>query len=204
MLVNQANLDVKAAASAKSEARIVLTGVNFDSENTTATNAHILLSCELPKVDITEYPAVQGLPEGDAEFSAIVPLNGLKIKKSKNLPILNNAMVVKKEGVVSIATTDLETVQREDIRVVEGSYPPYKQVIPDAEPVAQVFLDPHYLAIIGEYFAKHGADNVVKISLYGESSPVKFEGITPEGQKITGVIMPIYAPRNDTAKKMSE
>lgn len=193
MLVNQANLDVKMAASPKSETRIVLTGVNFDSERTTATNAHMLLSCELPKVDVAEYPAMAGTPQGESEFSAIVPLNGLKIKKSKHLPILNNALAVKAGGVVSIATTDLESVQREDIRIIEGVYPPYKQVIPDEEtkPVMQIVLNAHYLAIIGEYFSRHDENGTAKISIYGEIAPVKFEGVTEQKQKIVGVIMPV-------------
>ena len=203
MIINDHNIGIAGHASQKG-LRPVLNGVLFTPKVCVATDSYRLLEVELPDQEelIPELPNT--MPAGSSDVSGIVPVSTVqKIKTSKNanLPILENISLDLQEeeaegqgGRAVLITTDLETLDRVEGRLVDGAFPDYEQIIPKSDPVIKVALTAQYLKDMAQYFEKHAIGGQVVLSLFkgedGNPAPVLFTNSTEQGQKIRGVVIP--------------
>jgi hypothetical protein len=119
-----------------------------------------------------------------------------KTKDWGNRPIVQSVLVEEPSanGKVNLAHTDLETVQKSEVRSLEGRFPRWRDCLPsyDASNSVTVSVNAEYLASVLSILAKMTDDFhksvEIKVPLEaGRAIEVRLE--TTEGIRATGIVM---------------
>lgn len=193
MIYNKANLDITNFASKDDTRPAALRGVYLTKEASVATDSYRLIEVSTPDINADDLPSI--MPNNDIE--GIVPINAIKkasknIKTNNELPILENVSSEVKGDSIVLNSTDLETTDRVETRLIEEKYPEYKLIMPTDKPGYTIKVNPQYIKDVADYFIKHGAEKHMTIQLYNDDkSAVMFTGKTVAGQTIKALVMPI-------------
>jgi hypothetical protein len=198
MLLNRTTLALAKLASTE-ESRYTLNAIHVEPEVAVVTNGHYLVAVTnpTPAPCIDNYPVTPGLEHKfveeagvlvsrDAALAALKALPGQK--RHGNIPILQNA-AMGADG--KLYVNDLENVSAFK-HEVEGRFPNWRMVMPKGEPVAEICMSAQYLVLLGQYLAAQGDVRCasIRLTLYGPHDPMRFDGNTPDGQKIMAILMP--------------
>jgi hypothetical protein len=210
MLLSKAQL--RAVACASSEAvRPNLNGLHVSADGTaTATDGHVLLQVTVDREanDEAEYPKLCGLTPmtPDAQLGVIIPTAAC-LAAAKDAPkrhphplLVDNVMLARNGSVENavLASTDLDTVKRQDFRPVEGPYPRVETVFQNGDPVLVIDFRPRVLA---DYFkaiadvlgAKADDGCVVRLAFHGPLKACEVTG-NRNGVHVRGLMMPARLP----------
>lgn len=196
-LYNALNLEV-AKVAAKDSAKPELNGVFFTPQKSVATDSFRLLEISTPSgVKPEDFPvcqgksAMRGFRPFIAPASEVAKLKIIGNKATASLPILNHiAVSFRDEHQVSFLTTNLEVAETKTMRLIDGTFPPYEQVIPQGQPVLEINLNAAYLAELATILGKFNRLMSVKFKFYGNDKPVLMEAGN-EIQKGRALLMPI-------------
>jgi DNA polymerase III sliding clamp (beta) subunit (PCNA family) len=167
-------------------------GVLVSEGKFVATDGRILLYANAPTIDDDELPpAIRG-ERKEAGETTIIPSTVIKrvskvIPKSKFLPCLNSAYLFANE----IVSSDLNTTVSHSFAPLDGTYPNYKQVLPDrdrAEKKIRISVD--LLEIIVKAMKKTKCD-CVTFGVDDERDPISVHMLTKQGEDIKGCAMPM-------------
>lgn len=211
MLLNRTVLSLAKLAS-KDESRYTLLAIAVEKDIAAVMQGHYLVTVTHPKYSgdapiEQSYPVTDGLTHRTIKDSEVVlvhkdaALAALKsLPKKSNIPILANA-AMSEDG--RLVTNDLAAVASFK-HEVGGTFPNWRQVVPDAPVAFDVCLDPTYLELLMKFFKESLGDarnKTVRLTLYKDDKPmsdgrripraVRFDARTDEGQEITAILMPI-------------
>ena len=115
--------------------------------------------------------------------------------KVKGMPILNNIYVdvgrTNMNGSAHFRATDLDSVSNPEIKKMDCTFPPYKNVIPKQEGVTLTMgFNVNYMKEVCDIASKMGLEGC-KFEFTDANSPVKITGTTSEGQEFMALVMPI-------------
>jgi hypothetical protein len=204
MLLTKSELALAALAS-KDASRYTLQAIAVDKQETVVTNGHYLLAVEHTAQPDSDFPAVDGAvpasPNGKPILltaeSATAALKALP--KKTPIPTLDNALLAENGKLVTTDLTNTQTFAGH----VEGTFPNWQMVVnQDKKPKAQVVLSAQYLKLIAAYLEKHGKgedSTPVRITVYDDSTAVRFDCRTEDGRNILAVLMPIRYNAEDFA-----
>jgi DNA polymerase III sliding clamp (beta) subunit (PCNA family) len=153
MNINAANLKVALAAS-NDATRLGLTGINFTTKGTEATNGHILARISYPdQIQADDVPNT--CPTGAAADlkSFIIPataIKSLKTYKVKSLPNLTDSIFVDVDatnanGTAKFTSTNLDEISAPSINKIDAQFPDVERVIPTTAPDYIVGMNIEYL-----------------------------------------------------------
>ena len=183
----------------KDNSRIQLTRLYVSDEEAVATDGHVLV--RMPIDSDVEMPSAPGEPTTEP-----VLIDADVIERAiKNLPArpklpCNDYIQVTKDGEQLLVSSNIPVVSFPS-QCEQGSYPDYKQVIPDYtdnNPV-KFALDGKLLKVICDMAIKHGDDvNRITFEIPRDggailTNAVKFTIQNDEQDVFTGIIMPLRA-----------
>lgn len=175
--------------------REVLQSLYITKDKVVCTDGFRLLEYKLGNTSSENFPKRENitpceLAEGESLLINAKELCKFKFKPSKILPVLSNALLCNKtENFVSLLSTDSQSDNMQNFKLVKGEYPKYESIIPTQNPVASVTCDAQLLIDVLQAFVdRTSKHNAVTISLYGENSAIKF---TNPKQDVIGLLMPI-------------
>lgn len=207
-MLNKSNLNV-AEVSKKDTS-----GLFVDNNCTVATNGKILIRVTRPDVDSNEYPKIDGIEPQQTESFVMSSKQALDIAKTiptkKTLsPILKNA-VVAQNGILKIASTDLNNNNIANVEPLQTRYPDYKQVIPSSNNTKFEFcVNPALLEIIckqARMFQEQGDNQdyrmLIELGEPGQAAKISTRNIETR-QEFLAVIMPMM-PQTDEERESIE
>lgn len=212
-MLNKNNLNIAKLAS-KEDSKYTLAGILVTPQHTVVTDGVVLFVVANSALEVADFPKV-----GDAEAigsfkSFILPsdaaLNIPKVlPKKEPIPILNHAAVTAvQEGeagiTATIITTNLETSNRFDVHCTGGTFPMWEAVLPDtAKARLTMTVDADRLiSLLQQFvFAKSPA---VTLSIQDAESAIRLDGVSDEGQHLTGVLMPMRTSKLETENTEAE
>lgn len=224
MLLNKTVLSLATLAS-KEESRWTLKGVQINKECAVVTNGHYLVKVEGKLgLDADSYPVTPGLENleltnGDSVILSAEAMLAAKkaLPKRSPVPVLGEVALgtVGEDKKAHLFVNTLESVQSFKAGM-EGTFPNWQAVMPDAEVAAEIVLSAEYLVTLGKWFADHTRDAYkavapVRITIYkpeplskvdtegpvsfrhsrGADRAVRFDAFGEDGQELTAVLMPI-------------
>lgn len=183
-----------------------LNSIHVTAAHTEATNGHILARVSLPKqFSCDDLPAT--IKTEDAEYIEpfIVPAKAamqMKPFKVKNIACLDNSIFIDVEktninGVARFAMTNIDVTVTPELAKIDAVFPDCDRVIPMKKPDFQVDLNIAYLETLLAIAKSTGAEVITLRGNLPENDPTFVSNkpiiLTAEndGQKFTGVIMPI-------------
>lgn len=194
MLYNKHNLTVAGFAST-SDIRPEIASVLFTSKKTVATDSYQLLEVATPaEISPEDFPTVGGnIPLTSTEPFMVnaKTIKGIKIKKTKGLPILENICLAGRtpEG-INFVSTDLEGASVTSGRIVDGTFPDYEQVFPTDAPACELLINGRMVGELLQAIAGMRADEHVTLKVYGQYKPIVILG-GGENQPARGMVMPV-------------
>ena len=177
----------------------------------TATDGKSLLSVRFAEPDHEKFPEIEGVPAAPKpgfkvmihhkafrDLGKIIP----KGRRMTHLPQLKNVLISEQgtNGKISAAATDLDTVQKVDLRdgLKDSTFPDWKTVVPRIhhdDPT--VTVDPARMAAMFTAMAKINSGCRVKMTIPGPNKAILLEAADKGGKTFqTGVVMPIYERTN--------
>jgi hypothetical protein len=201
MNLNRNNLLVSAMAS-KDTTRFNLNSIHLTSKYTEATNGHSFCRIDLPEqFDPEDVPAIIKTDKAENFQESILSLDGLKnIKLTKSqLPVIDGQLYIdvdesNKNGKVKVASTDLDNVFETNIAKLDCNYPDISFVLPKTPAKFRIGVSAKLLRDMADLIvkAKKGSQYETAILEFrSEVEPIMVLSETTEGQKITGLIMPM-------------
>jgi hypothetical protein len=200
LLLNKSSLEMVVFTS-KRDCQHHTNSLHITEKFVEATDQQILVRLSHPKADPDEFPLSPGEPFDTIDFMLQnESLKGIKIPMKRNLPILSNACLSKEGEMISISTTDLQTMQTIKIKPEEGEFP-------DSEPVLDKSIDNEnnkdwkmftinsdILKTLANYISKRNGreDNPITFWIKEPTGPIhfRFKFIDTE-QEGRGVLMPM-------------
>lgn len=174
--------------------------VAFRKDRTVATNSYVLCEVKNPKdmQDDDEFPTI---PEEEIKFKDCLVkkdivkkvLKNLKeVNFKKTLPILQNAIFLKSDG-VKIATTNLEKIDIVRGNKNETQYPKYDDIISTKKPQSCVRINVEYLKKICNVLSQMDLGTIpeIDLKLFGDDKPLQITTKTEQEQEVIALIMPI-------------
>jgi len=125
------------------DTRPVLAGIFVDPENNVAVAANGTDLLVMPLIELNDenYPGTPGAGDTNIE-SVILPASPIKeaiksipTKAAKYLSALNHVKVSRANGKVILTTTDAEVARDVAVTPITGTYPKYKELSPQYQPV---------------------------------------------------------------------
>jgi DNA polymerase III sliding clamp (beta) subunit (PCNA family) len=200
MNLNKNNLLVGAMAN-KDGSHYNLNSIHLTKKFTEATDGHMLCRIDLPEqFEPEDVPIMVKTDKADFFDDAILSLDGLKnVKFTKSqLPIVDGQVYIdvessNKNGKVKMATTDLDNVFETNARKIDGNYPDINLVLPKTPAKFRIGVSAKLLREMADLIVKgkKGTDALTVLEFRSEVDPIMFLSKTNEGQKITGLIMPM-------------
>lgn len=200
MLLDKISLAAVGCAG-ENDGRPALNHLNVTKDNVLATDGHILIEITHGETKAEEFPAIPGV-DPLTVFPVLLPVDAvLKVKKQipngrASFPILRNALlgVAKDEPGVVLATTDLESVQRTNVRPTEGlTFPKTDMIWPTKKPVYQIGLMLDVLTKAIDTLKAAGVKSVVFTGYDADGNKaLRFDAFPNEDRdrRIKGLIMP--------------
>jgi hypothetical protein len=173
MLIHK-NIFAVAKICDRTSSRYALGAVEFSREKdgsplAVATDGRRLVAVTWPEADGAKYPAPEGFDLAHKpEFSTLIPaadcdkLARVKLAKITTVkPILANIAMAEPSanGVVPMMVNDLETVQRFDVKSMEGKFPRWRDCVPRYDRPISICVDGKFLADILEVALKVAGDS---------------------------------------------
>ena len=200
MLYNKYNFKIKDFTT-DSSARPEISGILIKPKESVATDSFMLIRVDSVEGDLADYPQLPDKKSPKKEFEEfILPKKSaddvLKLfNGSYNIQLLNNAVITKrKDDSVEIGKTDLETFNSVNSRIIEGSFPNYKQLFQEQGKYVEIEVNPTFLKRIATFYSefcdvKEGLKIRVPVDPNGI---VRFKGQRNEtGQEAEVLLMPI-------------
>jgi hypothetical protein len=216
MLLNKAELNLAKLAS-KEESRYALQGIAVQPKHTVVTNGygHYLVAvthCPLANAEET-FPATSGLEHKKLEegkvsetvlLSTSAALGASKaLLKKTSIPVLALAALGTDKTVYVNSLDAVQTFKSD----ATGTFPRWEGVVPTGKPKADIVVNAEYLENLAKYIRENGGDlPMVRLTVYDNSTALRLDAKTREGQDIMGLIMPIrydfaaFAKRPDQLK----
>lgn len=233
LLPNNLACLAKSADTNTSGARWAVTGIQLESVDNgkgyvaVATDTKRLVVVEGGiQHDETDYPkpdALAAAPNGGtkalipAEFWESMFKNAAKNTKKSRMPILKNVGIAMTDGVmnekgeyttppsVTMGWTNVDQHEVSTSRIVEGRFPPYRDIIPK-RPTYTVAFEPQFLIDAVEtlktMMPASDKENEcrVEIGFTSDTKPIVMRMQNSDlGQKITILVMPLASGENDIA-----
>lgn len=213
-MLNKHNLAIASLAS-KDQSRFTLNGILVRPDCTVVTDGHQLTMVTTPKDDIESFPELPGAAPACRDFkpfilpsaaAADVAKSLPKGRKTKTLPILNNAAVSAdtREGDYAVLmTTDLETARPFRVRKMAGNFPDFERVIPKrSDSTFRIRFNAELLVrVLNQCVSLMSEERIpmVELSFTDSAGPVRIDCESADtGQKMTSVVMPC-AGEHDTS-----
>jgi len=200
-MLNRNNLNIAKLAS-KADSKYTLAGILVTPTHTVVTDGHTLMAISNPAFLPEEFPKVGDL-QATADFEPFIlpaetALNIAKVMpKKEKIPILNSVAIgeVKRgesgEQLSALFTTDLETSNRYDVHCINSQFPRWQVVIPEPEKASLTLtVNAKYLIGLLQQFVTAGSP-AVTVRLYTAETQIRLDGVSTQGQHITGVLMPM-------------
>jgi len=199
MLYNKDNFAIKNFTS-ESENRPEIAGIFVTQKETVATDSYVLARVSVENSNIQDFPEIPNkrIPRGFSSF--ILPADKAgdvtKIfnKPNQNLPILDYAVIsMKKDDMVEIGTTDLESYKSVMGKITEGKFPDYKQISVKKGKYNSITVNAKYLAKIASFlssFVDQKTDVTIDFPVDPEK-PLFFNAKKTTGQVAEVILMPI-------------
>ena len=198
---------VKLGASNK-DPRDALRSLHFDGNSTVATCGHKLIRVTGPEnTKAQDWPANSVIWSEKDQTPFTVPReiiekaikNIPKPSDCRGMPILENVAIgwsSHPEGPDSITlqTTDLENPQILVTDQVDGSFPRYKDIIPDTTDYIRVGVSAKYLRDIADNLSKFDKDQTIILKFDPDKTqnrPLVLEAENRDGYKAEVVLMPV-------------
>ncbi|MFN3008770.1 hypothetical protein [Mycolicibacterium wolinskyi] len=189
MLISKNHLKARYTASTD-RTRPVLNAIKITVEKdevvAVATDGYILSEIRESMQDIEDFPNIDGSTDAKETLlqSSTADAVAKAIKKHKHLPILSYAHV----GSDGVTVTDLEHTQNFNDHPIEGSFPDYKQLIPNTdEAKVVVTVNPKLLVQLLKIFKD---EQSITLEVHDKLKPVVFRNEGSE-HDIMGVLMPL-------------
>jgi hypothetical protein len=228
MYIKRTTLLAVTPAVSRDETRYTLNGIYVEPGGTfTATDGHRLHQVKEAPVGVDDYPSCGGIedtptPGSTSRWPAlaqpfIMPReSAVKLEKSlpkgkalaKRLPMLEGRALLDTaftngNGKARWVSTDLETVNPIECSKIDGSYPDYKQVIPNhpgaigspvGVPSLEIGFNAEYLleacrAAIA--FSPERKSHAVKLAFWDALKPATLKATNDDGDELTCVVMPM-------------
>ena len=202
MFYNKYNFRIK-DFTGENTARPEIGGILIKPKESVATDSFMLIRVDSVK-STDEYPT---LPDGKSprkEFEEfILPRKSaesvLKLFNGGNsmtLPILNNAVVIKrKEDNVEIGKTDLEIFNSVNSRTIQGKFPAYNDLFQEKGKYIEICVNPEFLKKIATFYSEFCDERSAGLKIKVPVEPdgiIRFQGKRKEiGQKAETLLMPI-------------
>ncbi len=207
LLLNKQSLGMIVFAS-KEVSRNNVHSLHLTKDYVEATTGTICVRLSHPKGDIDDFPVAPGEPFDKIDFMIpIDSLNGIKIPMKTHLPILSNACLSKEGEMISISTTNLETMQTVKVRPIDGEFPGTEQIFDKSIDIEEnnewkmFTLNSDLLKIIANYVSKqNGVENIpITFWIKNPDEPTHFRfRFSDTEQEGRGVLM---AMRDSDVKK---
>lgn len=202
IFVNQANLDVKEFCKKEDQHSFTaLSSIHVKRKYTEATDGKSLIRVENSEVNEDDYPVIEG--EGESkDFKELLvnkeDIKDFKIKKSDDIPILENAYFTFHGKKASLLSYDLSNVTKKLFTPFDGTFPDSDKVFPDMKDYISLNFDAKQMLKIMKYAVKHGIDPYsdlanIKMSFHKNKFKEKiliFEFRTKNDQKVKVLLMP--------------
>lgn len=193
-------LDKKVSAvckiASKDTMRPILNGVLLKEGKAIATDGYRLMQVKLSNgINSDDLPNTGHEPY--TPDAVVIPAKELEravklAPKKASLPVLTNAWTAKsKEGYIRIVSTNLETTNAPEIKLVEGDFPDVSKVQPKTPVKALVRVNPLLLAELLEAMqqaTEGGYGSYIEVELRTENEPIVLR--TSDGNA-EGLLMPI-------------
>lgn len=207
MLLNKVGLNLAALAS-KEVSRYTLNGLAVRPKDVAVTNGHYAITVSHQAMPETSFPEtaglehkhlVNGLVNETVMLTREAALGAAKaIPKRVTLPCLGFAALGTDN---TLYVNQLDSVQTFKGKL-EGTFPNLEQVMPIGKPVAEVCLSAEYIEMIAKYMRSASDRSVaVRLTIYDNGRPVRFDARTPDGQNIMAVLMPMRQSAADFATR---
>ena len=202
-MLNKHNLNI-AAICPKDPSKYSIAGINVTETRTEATDGHMLLVVDRPKLDIQDYPVIDGFTATAQHNSFILDAKSAldiskAIPKKSTLPILQNAVIGEQtntNGNAYIAVTDPDRPQVFSPRKLDVNFPKLDDYIPKLEDaVFRISFNAELLAKLSKLMADISTDkqgHVITLSFTDNTHAVRIDCDNVDtGQHAIGVLMPI-------------
>lgn len=165
-----------------------------------ATDGHLLLQVPLTKMDLEEIPENLAQKHGPIEEPITISRDAIEkalknAPKRSSLPALDYVYINKSNGEISLASTDLDTVQETVEKDNGNDWPDTSVIWPTKKPFFEIALQARLLGNIAKAASQLSADGCVKIkfAFRSRTDAVAFTFSTGNGQgeKVKGVLMPM-------------
>jgi hypothetical protein len=198
----------------ESATRPTLHSIHIEADKAVATDGHQLTMVTLPRQSRDAAPAITGMEHAATWPNFMLPpetatemAKAIDNKAAKSLPACGFVYVggATDGKQVQLGVTDLHRPKVTTVPAVDGRYPEYQRVVPNAaESDYQIAFDARLLKRVIDYACKFSDDNIVpvKFSFWrhrkanGEFTPhaAVLEADNREtGQRMTSVVMPCKA-----------
>lgn len=202
---NKHNLLVKGVAS-RDKTRPILESVYFKDNKSIACDGFRFIEITASNKKAEEYPIVAGKKPIGIKNTLLTLQDAEKIKlpKSKNVPIINEAFVFleEKEKKVTLGMTDLSTSETKELTTLEGEYPDIDSIKPkDESDHVSIYVNAKFLkemlAIVEQFTASNEEGKrtlEIKIKKDNATAPMIMKAKNDNtGQGLYGLLMPVRA-----------
>lgn len=180
-----------------------------------ATDTKILIAIEgHTKHDPTDHPMHAKISEKpNTATTALIPaaLFGQTLKdaskagkKKRYKPILNTVLLQLGKEEASLAYSNLDQESMPTTRLIDGRFPPFRDILPTRRPKLAIPIDPEFLMTIAKAVADLKSimgtgDQAVTIGYYGPDKPVMVEVRPDEGSGVDSARMLVMPLNTDNA-----
>ena len=196
MLLNKHNLNIHRFC-AKEESRYTLRALLVTKNETVATDGHRLVRITAPKTNESLFPSVPDFKADDIEGNVLLHADTAKElaatipKGNKDIPILKTARIGQENGSVRSVTTDLDITHLIQGKKVEGSFPDWRNVIPNKKPAFEIHVNAAYLAELSNFADSFSESGFIRLQFFGADQAMRIDAENgADGQGMTAVLMP--------------
>lgn len=213
MIISKAELALAKLAS-KYESRYTLTALSVDAEQTVVTDGHMLMTVQHRLADAGANAGAIPIPILVQASAALAALKAIpKVPKGgEGMRNQYQSATVSSEG--TLLVMDGDGMRAEFGQPVKGQFPAWKGVLPRGTGKAEAILNAGLLHAMLEYFAdlgrlslkkgRQGPPIAVRVTIYGEAEPVRLDAVTPDGQEVMGLLMPMRVVKGRFALRPGE
>ena len=211
MLLTKAELNLAKLAEERAS-RYCINGIAVQPDHTVVTNGHYLVAVTHSTLSDKNYPETEGLVPKELEngpavketvlLNAKAAIDAAKaLPKKTKIPVLGCAALSTDR---TLFVNDLESVKQFKSDS-SGTFPQWEKVIPEGKPKAEIVLNAEYLEMMARFVREHGPDvPAVRLTIYNDSTSIRFDSYTPDGQEILALLMPMRSNAFTFAKRPHE
>lgn len=166
-----------------------------------ATDGKILARVDFKHFDPAEFPSLEAVKSApNTASTALVP--GKELAKAcakaniskRGIPVLTKPVMILGEETSTVIGTDLSSTSSDAVRNIEGRFPNYMDVVPDAsDATGEASFNPELLIKLCEAaIAVNPRSPAIKLTLHGKLRAATILARNPnDGTELHGLIMPL-------------